>query len=107
MMASPDTAAYFALEVDKHVDLVPGSPGPSYPESLRHAKIEGEVVLRFVVDTAGRVDTSRVQLIRSDHRYFTDAVRAAMPRMRFLPAEKSGRKVRQWVEQPFNFHLTG
>ena len=33
---------------------------PRYPESLRQAAIDGSVLVRFVIDSAGRVDMSTV-----------------------------------------------
>jgi protein TonB len=36
---------------------------------------------------------------------FAAAVRTALPTMRFLPAEISGKKVRQQVQQPFVFNV--
>jgi protein TonB len=36
---------------------------------------------------------------------FEQAVRSALPNMRFLPAEIGGRKVKQLVQQPFVFAL--
>ena len=36
---------------------------------------------------------------------FSLAVKNALPRMRFLPAEVGGRKVKQLVQQPFGFNI--
>jgi protein TonB len=36
---------------------------------------------------------------------FEDAVRVALRRMRFIPAEVGGRRVRQLVQMPFVFTL--
>jgi protein TonB len=61
------------------------------------------VLAQFVVDTAGRVETSTFKVISSDDPAFTVAVRDGLPSQRFLPAEVSGRKVKQLVQQPFVF----
>jgi len=37
---------------------------------------------------------------------FTNSVKQALSGMRFYPAEIGGRKVKQLVQQPFNFTLT-
>jgi protein TonB len=42
--------------VDRQVVLVGDPPRPRYPEALRTAGVDGRVVVRFVVDTAGRVE---------------------------------------------------
>jgi protein TonB len=36
---------------------------------------------------------------------FTQAVRAALPRMRFFPAQVGGKAVKQLVQMPFQFNL--
>jgi protein TonB len=91
--------------VDRVVVLLPGSGAPRYPDGLRAAGIEGDVMAQFVVDTMGRVDVTTLRILQSTHAQFDDAVRAALHRLRFLPAEARGRKVRQLVQQPFRFGL--
>ena len=93
--------------VDKPAILAPGNPQPRYPESLRRASVTGMVVAEFVVDTAGRAELATLRLVRSDYELFASAVREALPRMRFVPAEARGRKVRQLVRVPFAFELEG
>lgn len=97
---------YFEFQVEKQVTTVPGSTSPRYPEMLKSANIEGEVLATFVVDTTGRADMSTFKVIKSSHDGFTQAVRNALPNMRFYPAEIGGRKVKQMVQQPFTFALT-
>ena len=81
------------------------NPAPRYPEPLRTAAVSGSVVMRFIIDTTGRVRMATLQALRSDHELFTAAVRAALPRMRFLAAEDNGRRVPVLVEQRFEFRL--
>ena len=92
-------------QVDRPVLALPGSATPRYPEMLRAAGVVGRVVARFVVDTAGRVEPGSLTVVASAHPQFTAAVEAALPRMRFRPAEAAGKKVRQLVEQPFEFEV--
>lgn len=96
---------YFDFQVEKPVVMAPGSQGPSYPDMLRSAGIEGQVLAQFVVDTTGRADMSSFKALKSDNDLFTNAVKTALQRMRFLPAEVGGRKVKQLVQQPFQFSL--
>lgn len=96
---------YFDFQVEKPVVAAPGSAGPAYPDMLRSAGIEGQVLAQFVVDTTGRADMSTFKALRSDNDLFTTAVKNALQRMRFLPAEVGGRKVKQLVQQPFQFSL--
>ena len=96
---------YLASQVEKTVLQAPGSPTPRYPQTLMDAHVEGEVMVQFVVDTTGRVDRESVKIVSSSHDLFTAAVRSALPLMQFLPAEVGERKVKQLVQQPFQFHL--
>jgi protein TonB len=96
---------YFEYEVEKPVMVVPGSPQPHYPELLKSAGVEGVVDATFVVDTTGRADPASFKVLKSTNDLFAAAVRAALPNMRFLPAEVSGKKVRQQVQQPFVFAI--
>ncbi|WP_337172142.1 energy transducer TonB [Gemmatimonas aurantiaca] len=96
---------YFDFQVEKPVVMAPGAQGPSYPDMLRSAGIEGTVLAQFVVDTTGRADMSTFKALKSDNDLFTTAVKNALQRMRFLPAEVGGRKVKQLVQQPFQFSL--
>ena len=97
---------YFEFQVEKQVAPAPGNPSPRYPDMLRSANVEGEVLVQFVVDTTGRVEMSQFKVLKSSHDLFTNAVKQALSGMRFYPAEIGGRKVKQLVQQPFNFTLT-
>lgn len=78
---------------------------PRYPESLRQAGVDGRVVIRFVVDTMGRIDLSSVQVLQSTHDLFTRAVRDVLGNFRFKPAESKGSRVRAMAEMPFEFQI--
>lgn len=97
---------YFEFQVEKQVVPAPGNQGPRYPDMLRSANVEGEVLVQFVVDTTGRVEHGSIKVLKSSHDLFTNAVRSALGGMRFYPAEIGGRRVKQLVQQPFNFTLT-
>jgi hypothetical protein len=62
-------------------------------------------VLRFVVDTAGRVEAGSVHVVRADHPLFADGGPRRARRRVLPPAEAGGRRVRQLVEQAFAFAL--
>jgi len=82
------------------------SARPRYPESLRQAAIDGNVLIRFAIDTAGRIDMGSVTIVSSTHELFTRAVRDALPGFRFRPAEMGGHRVRALAEMPFEFQIT-
>lgn len=96
---------FFEFQVEKQVSPA-GNMNMQYPDLLRSAGVEGEVLAQFVVDTTGRVDMSTFKVLKSSHDLFTTAVRQALQRARYYPAEIGGRKVKQLVQQPFNFTLT-
>jgi protein TonB len=96
---------YFDFQVEKPAMAAPGGPTPNYPEMLRTAGVEGTVLAQFVVDTMGRADMSTFKVLKSDNELFSLAVKNTLPRMRFLPAEVGGRKVKQLVQQPFGFNI--
>ena len=97
---------YFEFQVEKQVSQIPGSMNLRYPDMLRSANVEGEVLAQFVVDTSGRVERGSIKILKTSHELFTSAVQSALPSARYYPAEIGGRKVKQLVQQPFNFTLT-
>ena len=100
--AATGNGAWRGNELLMHI-LTPARP--RYPESLRQAQIDGHVVVRFTVDTTGRVDLSSVQIVTSTHDLFTRAVREALGNFRFKPAEVGGRRVAALAEMPFDFQI--
>jgi protein TonB len=103
--AHVDGASYIEAQVEKVAAALPGSPAPAYPDLLHTAGVEGDAQVQFVVDTLGRAEPGSFRVIHSSHDAFATAVAAALPRMRFLPAEIGGRKVRMMVQQTFAFTL--
>jgi len=79
---------------------------PRYPELLRQAGVDGRVLVRFVVDTLGRIDPTSVQILSSTHDQFTRAVRDALSGFRFRPAESNGKRIPALAEMPFEFQVT-
>jgi len=104
---SPAPKAFFEFQVDRPVLPAKGSRFPRYPDELRRSGITGCTLVQFVVDENGRADSTTFRALRFSHIEFVQAVRAALPGMRFVPAELGGRKVRQLVQQPFDFSITG
>ena len=96
---------YLETEVDRPALATSAPPFPSYPTDLKSRGLEGRVEYLFVVDTAGLVEVSTVQLLSASHPGFAAAVRAILPWRRFLPAERGGKRVRMWTIQAFEFRL--
>ena len=95
-----------AIPGRKPVQPLPGNPGPRYPDLLREAKIEGEVLAQFVVGPDGEADMSTFKVLKSTHDLFTVAVQNALPNMKFSAPEVGGKGVKQLVQMPFQFSLT-
>jgi TonB family protein len=96
---------YSVLQVDQMVERYSSSAAPVYPPELSAQGKEGKVDATYVVDTAGRVDTTTIQVLESDHPRFTESVRTALGEARFRPATRAGQLVRQLVQQRFSFKL--
>ncbi len=96
---------YQEYEVDSAATRDPASGGPEYPDSLRVAGVQGEVLVEFAVDTTGHADATTFVVVTSTHPEFSRAVRDALPRMLFTPAIAGGRRVRQLVRLPMKFKL--
>ena len=103
--AKASTETFNEDQVEKVVQRLPGAPSPRYPDSMKGAGITGEVQMRYIVGTNGRVESGSIEVISSPNKAFSDAVRTALLGTRFRPAEVGGRPVRQLVEQSFSFKL--
>jgi TonB family protein len=93
------------FEVDAMVERYEGSAAPAYPSDLAEAGVEGLVRATYVVDATGRVDTTTIRILSTDHPHFTTSVQTALGEMRFRPAKRGGKPVRQLVEQRFRFQI--
>ena len=80
-------------------------PAFQYPEDLWDAGVEGKTVLRIYIDTAGLVDTARVET-PSQHAAFDSAALAGTGALRFEPARRDGAAVGKWVLLPVEFQIT-
>ena len=80
-------------------------PEPRYPPILQQVGVEGHVLLRFVVDTTGRVDKRSIEVVEASDEQFTRPARESVIRARFRPALMSGSPVRQLAEQSMRFAL--
>ena len=72
---------------------------------MRSAGTEGKVTAEFVVNENGRVEVSTFKVLDSTNDMFTRAVKDALGRMRFRPAQIGKTNVSQVVQQAFVFKL--
>jgi periplasmic protein TonB len=93
----------FVSQVDKPAMARDGNPNPGYPALLESSRIEGRVVVQFVVDTLGRADMHSLKVLESSNELFVQSLESALSKWRFYPAEAGGRKVKQIVQLPLRF----
>jgi hypothetical protein len=105
MYATPVDGAYDREVVEKMVWPRPNNPRPSYPSSLLSAGVEAHIVAHFVVDSTGRVSEKSLTFPETAHRLFVEAIKRALLRSRYFPAELAGRRVSQRVIQEFVFRV--
>jgi len=81
-------------------------PEAIYPEPARKAHIEGQVLVKGLVDINGKI--IYVQVIQSSGNSSLDqAAMAAARNAKFTPAKQRDEFVRVWVSIPFKFNLNG
>jgi len=97
---------YMEFQVERPVRVTHYEP-PTYPANLKSRGVQGEVLVSFVVDTTGVADMRTYRVVRAVDFGFLPAIRQTVSAMRFEPARLGGRKVRQKVQQPFSFYISG
>jgi TonB family protein len=100
-----DSGAYIAATVEKEAVSTGDNAKPVYPSDLLNRLVEARFSVFFVVDTTGRVDSTTIEVSPSVHVQFAKAVRDVLVHWHFYPAEVRGRRVRQLMEQPFEFRI--
>ncbi len=79
---------------------------PLYPYRARRLRLNGEVEVKFLVDTRGRVSRISIERATPPH-LFNDSVLAALPQWRFAPGRVDGAPVNTWVTTTLVFRVTG
>lgn len=85
---------------------VPGPPDIPYPADLFNRRIQGEVMLYLVVDTAGTVirDSTRIATSSGQAAFDAAALQAAQS-LRFAPAHQGTTPVIAPIQVPIRFTL--
>lgn len=78
---------------------------PTYPRQLLERRVEGTVIVRFVIDQNGRVLEDRIQIERTAHPDFSKAAIDAVKTWTFEPGEVDGKAVSCWVRQAIPFSI--
>jgi TonB family protein len=75
---------------------------PRYPDDLRRGGVEGKVVVRVAVDSAGRPDSTSLQVISASTPALAASATRSVPHLRFAPAG-AGEARPVVVEMPYTF----
>lgn len=103
----PSSKGPLRFPSDAQVAIAPGSQAPRYPEILKQAGVSGVTVVQFVVDTTGLPIVSTLNVERSGHALFTQAVQNSLAGLRFLPARSGARHVKQLAQIVYRFEILG
>jgi TonB family protein len=83
-------------------------PHVGYPAGMPRAGVEGRVLLKALVNAAGRIDSRSVLVLRTTDVRFIRPAREALLGARFRPAWSQGQRVAAWVTVAIDFsHLGG
>ena len=75
-----------------------------YPQVAKDKKIEGQVVVKFVIDESGKLQNPAV--VSSPDQSLSDAALAAVKQLStWEPGEQNGRKVKVYYTMPINFRM--
>jgi len=94
---------YYKVEVKPQPISI---PTPQYPELARKAGIEGNTVVKALVDIDGSIADVKV-LKSSGNQMLDQAALVAARNAKFTPAKQRDKYVRVWVSIPIRFKLTG
>jgi len=74
-----------------------------YPEIIRRAGIEGQVIVEFIVNKEGSVESAEV--IKSANDQLDEIVMNAVKALKFKPGEQRGKPVKVKIKIPITFNL--
>jgi len=93
-----------AIVVNHEAKLI-SSVEPRYPTTAKRKGIELDMMVHFTISTAGRVKDIQFEF-KSKASYFRSAIRNAMDKWRFIPANIDGKAVESEMSKNFSFSLT-
>lgn len=81
------------------------NPKPDYPAAARRMRLQGEVIVRAMVEPSGRAGDLKIQR-SSGVELLDEAALRAVRDYRFVPARRGAEAVTHWVDIPFAFRLS-
>jgi len=77
-----------------------------YPLTSFYNKVQGKVILRFIVSETGKV--GNVEVVRSlEHECDNEAIRVIKALPNFIPGEQNNKKIAVWYTLPITFKIDG
>ena len=92
------------VRVPPVIDAARNCKKPAYPSASVRLGEKGTVLLRFLIDTDGRVKSSEVQT-SSGHQRLDEAAREALSLCRFKPGLSDGKPVEAWATLRYTWVL--
>lgn len=89
-------------DVTRKVKII-SKPEPGFTEEARKAGISGTVKLRMALRADGTV--TDIDVIKGLPEGLTERAIEAARRIKFVPAQRNGRNVSQWVTVDYNFNI--
>lgn len=90
-------------EVTHAATPLPQNPMPKASQRMLSIWQPQHAIVGFVVDTTGAVERGTLRITAASDIDWERALYEAIPRWKFQPADRDGRKVRQLVEEPIEW----
>lgn len=100
----PDPDEFIPVEKEPNVDLVELQKLVKYPELARKAGVEGQVIVKVLVDEKGNARKTLIEY--SDNELLNQAALDAISQYKgFTPGIQNGNPIMVWVSIPIRFRL--
>ncbi|MDT7540524.1 MAG: hypothetical protein QOE33_428 [Acidobacteriota bacterium] len=100
----PDANGIYIGRDVTHRAIIKRRPAPAYPREARRKQVQGSVLLRLILRSDGRVD-DKIEVLKSLPYGITEEAIKVAKQIEFVPAEKDGHKVSQYVVIEYNFNI--
>jgi protein TonB len=96
--------AFIEAVVDEKPERV-SNPPLDYPDLLRQAGIEGNVIVEVIIDTTGRAEPASLRIVQSTNKAFELSAKDAVLKSLYRPGRVRGQAVRVLVQVPISFTI--
>jgi TonB family protein len=98
-----DSNQVFAPNTVEQKARIISRPNPQYTESARRFGVEGTVVIRAVFSNEGQV--TNIKVVKGLPHGLTQASVLVARQIKFIPAQKDGRPVSQYIQIEYSYRL--